>query len=93
VFHLHSKYFPGADCTAIVQYEAGVPVGYIMEADDQQLTDLYVIAGRGDCWDFGYGLVGDGRDEHRLLRWRDVESVMRSEVLSDVQHLIAKAQT
>jgi hypothetical protein len=93
VFHLHSKYFPGADCTAIVQYEAGVPVGYIMEADDQQLTDLYVIAGRGDCWDFGYGLVGDGRDEHRLLRWRDVESVMRSEVLSDVQHLIAKAQS
>jgi hypothetical protein len=91
-FHLHSKHFADADCTAILQYESGIPAGYITEAEDQRVTHLYVIAGRGEQWDFGYGLIGDGRDDARLLRWRDVEPVMRSEVLSDVQHLVAKAR-
>jgi predicted DNA-binding WGR domain protein len=91
-FHLHSKYFAGADATAILQYESGIPVGYITDAEDQRVTHLYVIAGHGEGWDFGYGLEGYRGDEGRLLRWRDVEPVMRSEILSDVQHLVAKAQ-
>ncbi|WP_081690430.1 DUF4132 domain-containing protein [Conexibacter woesei] len=92
MFHLHSKYFPDADCTAVVQYEGGIPAGYIVEAEDQRVTMVYVISGRGDAWDFGYGLDDGRRDRRQLLRWGDVEPVMRSEVLSDVQHLVAKAK-
>jgi hypothetical protein len=91
-FHLHSKYFPDADSTAVVQYEHGIPAGYIVEAEDQRVTMVYVIPGRGDAWDFGYGLYDRGREERHLLRWADVEPVMRSEVLSDIQHLVAKAK-
>jgi hypothetical protein len=91
IFSLHSKHFPAADCTAVIEYEDGVAVGYIIESDPQRLTKVYVLDKHAASESLGYGWNarwGKGRQ----LRWREVDRVVRSEILSDVQHLIDKAE-
>jgi hypothetical protein len=93
MFSLHYKYFPGADRTAILEHEPGIPAGYVQHGDDQSPIHLYVIVGSPDGWDLGYGLRGRlDRDGRRPLRWRDVDRVVRSEVLTDGGQLIAQAR-
>jgi predicted DNA-binding WGR domain protein len=43
-FHEHSKPFPGANATAVIQYP-GIPVGYMVEWEDQMLEKCFFVPG------------------------------------------------
>jgi hypothetical protein len=45
VFDEHSKPFYSADVTAVVQYETGVPVGYMAGWEDQTIRHCYFVPG------------------------------------------------
>ncbi len=44
-FRGHSKPFEQANLTAVVQYEEGAGIGYIVEAPDQRLSYLAFVPG------------------------------------------------
>lgn len=95
VYALHAKHFPGADQTAVVEYEDGLWAGYVTEAGPQRLTHVYVLPGRVPAADLGWGLDRHGQYQDttfRPLRWRDVDPIVRSEVLGDLEQLVAKAE-
>ena len=100
---MHAKYFPGADCTAVVQYEDGVPTGYIQDAESQKLTHLYMLKGDERGGTTGTSATGSGlRVRGRGYRLRRADALSATsdpvvrhskEVLSDVHHLVAKAES
>lgn len=84
VFHEHSKPFYGANVTAVVEYEEGVPVGYMDGWDDQKLRGCYFLPGlSGSGWDYP--------DSRRGLVLEKVDEIVISEVLSDLALLASKA--
>ncbi len=85
VFYSHSKPFYGANVTAMVMYEEGVPVGYMEGWDDQRMTECYVIPGiyKPD-WYF------DHKDTRIPLG--EVDPVVISEVISDLNTVAAKGK-
>jgi len=85
-FDEHSKQFPAADVTAVVNYEGAVSMGYIDPNELLTLETAYFCRGmRGPS---GYG--GDGKDKKVPLG--DVSPVVISEVLSHMQVLKGKAK-
>lgn len=84
VFSEHSKPFYAAGTTAIVQYE-GVPMGYMVDWDDQSIEACFFVEG-----------VYEGTDwypEHKnRLRLGDVDPLVLSEVLNDLHTLASKAK-
>ena len=82
VFYLHAKPFPSIGMTAVVEYD-GVPVGYMVDWDDQSIERAYVVAGlvTPDTLDFG----SRWRKGDKRLKWRDVDPIVRSEVLADIR--------
>ena len=84
IFSEHSKSFDAAGVTAVVEYE-GVPVGMMLDWDDQAIERCFFVPGvyRADAY---YAQ----RDER--LRLGDVDPVVLSEVLSDLHTLAAKAR-
>lgn len=84
VFSEHSKPFYAAGTTAIVQYE-GVPMGYMVDWDDQSVEACFFIEGIYDGTDWY------PRHKNRL-RLGDVDSLVLSEVLNDLNTLASKAK-
>ena len=89
VFYLHAKPFPSIGMTAVVEYD-GVPVGYMVDWDDQSIERAYVVDGlvTPDTLDFG----SRWRKGDKRLKWRDVDPIVRSEVLADIATIMEKAQ-
>lgn len=82
-FSGHSKQFWAANLTAVVQYSDGVAVGYIVDAGDQKLEYIAFVPGlqTPDWW-----------PQHKdRLPLTNVDEVVLSEVLNDIQIVMAKA--
>lgn len=91
VFTVHAKPFPALDVTAVVEY-GGVPVGYMVDWEDQAIEHCYVLdRALRSTHELGYGWT-DSADGYRRLRWEAVDSIVRSEVLADVATLLEKAR-
>jgi predicted DNA-binding WGR domain protein len=84
VFHEHSKPFYGADVTCIVQYEPGVPVGYMTEADEQSGVTAMFIPGIYNPKMYP--------DHNKRLKLKDIDPVVMSEVIKDLAVIAAKAE-
>jgi hypothetical protein len=82
IFHEHSKPFYGAGVSAIVQYEDGVPVGYMEGWDDQRLAGCFFISGiyRPELYP----------THPAPLPLGEIDAVVISEVLSDLTVLASK---
>jgi hypothetical protein len=83
-FHGHFKPFYQANLTAVVQYEEGVAVGYIVDAPDQHLEYLAFVPGirEAEYW-----------PAHKdRLPLSEVDPVVISEALNDVITVMAKAK-
>lgn len=84
VFHEHSKPFYGADVTCIVEYEMGVPVGYMEGWEDQEKVRAFFIPGV---------YKPDSYPGHsKRLELEDVDPVVISEVLKDLTLLASKGK-
>ena len=83
-FSGHSKQFLAAHVTAVVQYEDGVAVGYIIDAGEQNLEYIAFVPGlqNPDWW-----------PQHMdRLPLKQIDAVVISEVLNDIQLVLAKAK-
>jgi hypothetical protein len=84
IFYQHSKGFPGADVTAIVEYETGVPVGYMEGWEDQKITGCFFLAGtykaNAHAWNA------------EKLKLGEVSPVAVSEVIKDLTMLASKGK-
>lgn len=80
----HFKPFPQANLTAVVHYQDGVAIGYIVDAPDQRLSYVAFVPGiRSPEW----------WPEHKQrLALGALDPVVVSEVLSDLTALMAKAK-
>jgi PAS domain S-box-containing protein len=83
-----SYYWVMANVTPLV--DNGVPVGYMVDWDDQSIERAYVVAGlvTPDTLDFG----SRWRKGDKRLKWRDVDPIVRSEVLAYIATIIEKAK-
>jgi hypothetical protein len=77
--------------TAVVRYD-GVPMGYMVDWDDQSLEEVYVLPGIRTADDLGWGDSYDRRRGAKPLKWGEVDAIIRSEVLADVAALLEKAR-
>ncbi len=84
VFYTHSKPFYGADVSAIVEYEQGVPVGYMEGWDDQNITKCFIIPGiyKPDWY----------AQHEKQIPLGDVDPVVISEVLNDLNVVASKGK-
>jgi hypothetical protein len=84
VFHSHSKPFYGAQVTAVVEYDDGVPVGYMEGWDDQKITRCYFVPGiwRPEMYP----------DHKERIRLSEIDPIVISEVLGDLTTVASKAK-
>ncbi len=84
VVHQHSKSFQHAELTAVLEYEPGVPIGYVENWHHQQPVDCYFLPAQvhSDWY---------GRLREKAILLREVDAVVVSEVLRDLHVLAAKA--
>ena len=91
IFTLHAKPFPSLGVTAVVQYD-GIPMGYMVDWEDQALERVYVLGEAvRSAHDLGWGAPHDVKAP-AMLRWGDVDPIVRSEVLADVAAVLEKAR-
>jgi hypothetical protein len=81
----HSKYFAGADLSAVVIFEDGFPVGYLDGWEDQEITDIYFVPGQ---YVVTWGRRWHGSGE-KVIPLEKLDPVIVSEVLSDLSNLAA----
>jgi Domain of unknown function (DUF4132) len=81
IFAEHSKTFPAANVTAIVEYQ-GVPIGYMDAGDDQSIERCYFRSGTSPN-------MYANRD--RAIGLGNVDSLVISEVLRDLTSIASKA--
>jgi hypothetical protein len=86
VYFSHSKPFYGANVTAIVEYEDGVPAGYMEGWDDQEISRCYFVPG---IWrpEMYYS-----HDRGKLLELATINRVVLSEVLADLALIASKGK-
>lgn len=90
-FFEHSKQFPSAQVTAIVNYDGTVGMGWI--SPDEMLEILEVCFYRGLRDPSGYSNWGNSPTEAEcLMTLKDVPMIVISEVLADMQVLKSKAK-
>jgi hypothetical protein len=92
VVHFHTRAFPGAGVTAVVEYEMGVPVGYMEGWEDQRLARIYFlpyVLGGGPTW--GAYNIGKYPQQKDAVPLSGVDAVVVSEVLSDLSGIVARA--
>lgn len=84
IFYSHSKPFYGAGVTAVVEYEEGVPAGYMEGWDDQRITRGYFIPGiwKPEMYP----------DHKQRLQLAAVDPVVISEVLADLETVASKGK-
>jgi predicted DNA-binding WGR domain protein len=83
-FDEHSKQFPAANVTAVVQYDGSVGMGWISPDEILELTDCQFV--RGLRAPSGYGF--DTKDS--ILKLGDVDPIVVSEVIADLNELKSK---
>jgi predicted DNA-binding WGR domain protein len=83
IFSEHSKRFYAADVTAFVEYP-GVPVGSIVDWEDQQIERCYFLS--------GLHAPGSYRERKGAMKLGQVDAVVLSEVLHDLTLLADKAR-
>jgi predicted DNA-binding WGR domain protein len=83
-FNGHSKPFYQANITAVVQYEEGAGIGYIVDAPDQNIRYVAFVPGiQTMAW----------WPQHKdRLPLKEIDPVVISEVLSDMVTVMAKAK-
>jgi predicted DNA-binding WGR domain protein len=82
-FDEHSKQFPAANVTAIVNYEGTVAMGYIDPNETLILQDVIFVPGMR-------APSGYGEDLNKALKLSDVSPVVLSEVMADLTALSVK---
>jgi predicted DNA-binding WGR domain protein len=83
-FHYHTKVFTAAGIVAVVEYDPGLWVGGMAEAEDQEITDCYFFKGNENR---------EEPSEKNRLKLGKVPPLVISEVLRDLTALSAKAVT
>lgn len=84
VFWEHSKPFYGANVTAILNYQDGIPIGYMEGWDDQELEGCFFVPGIYDPRTYA--------DHSKKLLLGEIDPVVMSEVLADLTVLASKAK-
>jgi hypothetical protein len=85
-FHEHYKQFPGADVTAVAEYDGGLWAGNIADPHPvavKRCTFLKGLVAPDRVW---------RRDQPKALTLGDVDPVVLSEVLADLTFLASKAE-
>ena len=82
-FDEHSKQFPAANVTAVVNYEGTVAMGYIDPNETLIIQDVVFVAGMR-------APSGYGEDLNKALKLSDVSPVVLSEVMADLTALSVK---
>ncbi|HEY5450813.1 MAG TPA: hypothetical protein VIQ54_18795, partial [Polyangia bacterium] len=85
-FDEHSRQFPDAALTAVVNYDGGVCYGYIQPDDMLTVTGCCFIRGMRVPSGFGHGL-----DDK--IKLGDVDPIVISETLLDLSVLASKAKS
>jgi len=83
-FNEHSKQFPAAGVTAVVDYEGFVAMGYIDPAEELKVTGAWLAAGLREPGGYASG--------EPKMRLSTVDPVVISEVLYDLSVLAAKSK-
>jgi hypothetical protein len=92
VVHFHTRAYSGAGVTAVVEYEDGVPVGYMEGWEDQRLARVYFlpyVLGGSPTW--GAYNIGQYPQPKDAVPLGGVDAVAVSEVLSDLSGIVARA--
>jgi hypothetical protein len=84
VFHELSKPFYGPNVTAIVEYEMGVPVGYMEGWEDQKITRCFFVPGVYSPKMYP--------DHKKALKLGEVDPIAVSEVLKDLTLIASKGK-
>ena len=84
-FTEHSKQFPAAGVTAIIDYEGTVGMGYISPDETLTLTSCQFVPGLRAPSGYGW-------DKKQVLKLGDVPPVVISEVLADLHVLKSKSK-
>jgi predicted DNA-binding WGR domain protein len=85
-FDEHSRQFPDAAITAVVNYEGGVSYGYIQPDDMLTITGCCFVSGLRAPSGFGHGL-------DQKIKLGDVDPIVISETLHDLAMLASKAKS
>lgn len=85
-FDEHSKQFPAAGVTAVVNYEGTVGMGYIDPNEMLDVTTCQFVKGMRAPSGYGYG------DKEKLVPLKDVDPIVISEVIADLNEFKAKAK-
>jgi predicted DNA-binding WGR domain protein len=83
IVHEHSKSFPAAGVTAVLEYEEGIPVGFVQDWEDQTLGVAFLVK------------TSEARhwfEQNKALPLAKVNVVVLSEVLADLTLLASKAE-
>lgn len=80
----HSRPFPGSGVTAVVQYEPGVPIGYITEGEEQSIPKVYFVPGLHRPEDYP-----ELKQQRTLGK---VDPVAISEVIADLTAIAARTK-
>jgi Domain of unknown function (DUF4132) len=83
VFSEHTKVFQGANTTAVLCYEDGIPIGYMEGAADQEITETFFVEGTGENY-------RRWKKDQKLLKLGEVDPVVISEVLDILSVLASK---
>lgn len=84
-FDEHSKQFPAANLTAVVNYEGTVGMGYIDPEEELTLDGCYFVTGMREP-------SGYGEDSERKVKLGKVDEIVISEVLADLELIKNKAK-
>jgi len=84
-FDEHSRQFPDAAVTAVVNYDGNVSYGYIQPDDMLTITGCCFVKGMRAPSGFGYGL-------EKKIKLADVDPIVISETLLDLSVLAAKVK-
>lgn len=85
-FDEHSKQFPAADVTAVVNYDGTVGMGYIDPDELLEVTTCTFIKGMRGPSGYGFG------DKEKIVALKNVDPIVISEVIADLNELKAKAK-
>lgn len=85
-FDEHSKQFPAADVTAVVNYDGSVGMGWISPDEILEVTGCQFVSGMRAPSGYGFD-KGD-----KILKLGDVDPIVLSEVIADLNELKSKAK-
>jgi hypothetical protein len=83
IFSEHIKSFPGANVTAVVEYE-GVPIGYMDGWDDQSIERCYFLTGIHNTYAYF--------DRQKAIVLGKIDPLVISEVLRDLTAIAVKSK-